>query len=85
MLRALDLLERGELPLRVKLAGSESGGTATRGIFWVVVGWLAVIVTLLAHWDTISRAPWSAPGMLVWGLAALLTGWLLAILWRLTR
>jgi ubiquinone biosynthesis protein len=85
VLRALDLLERGELPLRVKLAGSESGGTATRGIFWVVVGWLAVIVTLLAHWDTISRAPWSAPGMLVWGLAALLTGWLLAILWRLTR
>ncbi len=85
VLRALDLLERGELPLRVKLAGSESSGTATRGIFWVVVGWLAVIVTLLAHWDTISRAPWSAPGMLVWGLAALLTGWLLAILWRLTR
>ncbi|MEJ2078682.1 MAG: AarF/UbiB family protein [Acidobacteriota bacterium] len=85
VLRALDLLERGELPLRVKLAGSESGGTATRGIFWVVVGWLAVIVTLLAHWDTISRAPWSAPGMLVWGLAGLLTGWLLAILWRLTR
>lgn len=85
LLRALDLLERRELPLRVKLADSDGGGTAMRGVFWAVVGWLAVVATLLVHWDAVSRSPWSAGGILVWTLTTAVTAWLLAILWRLTR
>ena len=85
LLRTLDLLERRELPLRVKVADSGAADGSAKGVFWALVGWLAVIVTLLVHWDIISRAPFSAPALLVFGLAGGLTAWLLTFVWKLTR
>ncbi len=84
LLRALDLLERRELPLRVKIADFQ-GKRRTPSVFWGLIGWLAVIVTLLAHWDTASGNPVSAAGMLIWTLTAAWTSWMLFLVWRLTR
>ena len=85
LLRALDLLERRELPLRVKLADSGAGSRPGSAVFWVLVAWLAVVVTLLSHWETMAKTPFTAAGLVGWCAAAGLTGWLLTIVWKLTR
>ena len=48
MLRSLDMLERSELPLRVRLVDSGPADQTGHRAFWAVVAWLVTVVLFQA-------------------------------------
>jgi ubiquinone biosynthesis protein len=85
MLRSLDMLERSELPLRVRLVDSGPADQTGHKAFWAVVAWLAILGGTVFNWETLATAPTSVPALACFGLLGAFTAWALSILWKLTH
>ncbi len=85
LLRALDLLERRELPVRVNVTGTAAGEAVGRQAFWVGMAWLVSLLVVLLRLEAIVAHPTDVASLTPLGMFGLWTAWLTAVLWKLTR
>jgi ubiquinone biosynthesis protein len=85
MLRSLDMLERSELPLRVRLVDPGPVDQTGNKAFWAVIAWLAILGGTAFNWETLMAAPTSVPSVVSLGLLGAFTTWVVLILWKLTH
>jgi len=85
MLRAFDLMDRRELPIRVNLADPVPSDRIGHRAFWAAVGWLFSGGTLALHWEAVRTAPSDPSSIVAVAFFSVFTAWLLQILWKLTR
>lgn len=85
LLRALDQMERRELPVRVNVTGAAAGEGAGRQAFWVGMAWLVSVVAAALNLDRITAQPTAVASLTAVGFFGVWTAWLGVVLWKLTR
>lgn len=85
LLRALDMMERRELPVRVNVTGGAGGESAGRQAFWVGMAWLVSVVAAGLNLDQIAARPFALASLTAMGFFGVWTSWLAVVLWKLTR